>query len=268
MKIGIIGHGYVGKAVAASYDNNLLIISDPAYPELNQPIDKLKQDCDCIYICVPTPQSKTGECDTSILESVIDQLQGYTGIVISKSTASPHTYRRISQESNLKFSHVPEFLTAVNAVDDYLNPQKIVIGCDQPIHDEVAKFVITDKMSWNGQVEYCSVAEASFFKYLANTMLAIKVIVNNEYADLADALDINWNKIVELAHTDQRLGHTHWSVPGPDGQYGFGGACFPKDTSALSAIANDAGVAMTVLTVAINKNFELRSDVSKPVTSE
>lgn len=258
--IGIIGLGFVGKAVAASYPTTHVVISDPAYPGVSQPVSVLKEMCDCIFICVPTPQSSTGECDTRILETVVAELRGYNGIVISKSTASPQTYARIEQESKLKFAHVPEFLTQANAIDDYLNTEKVVIGCHYKIREQVAKFVLTDRVRFYGEVEYCTVAEASFFKYLANTMLAMKVIMNNEYAKLAEALEIDWDNVAEIAKTDTRLGKTHWRVPGPDGSYGFGGACFPKDTAALSAIANDNDVEMAMLNTAIIRNTELRDN--------
>ena len=154
--------------------------------------------------------------------------------------------------------HAPEFLTAANAVKDYLNPQKIVIGCDQPIHDEVYKYIVTDKITWAGKPEYCSVAEASFFKYLANTMLAMKVIMNNEFYDVAQGLALDWNSLTSIASTDSRLGNTHWAVPGPDGRRGFGGACFPKDTTALESIAKKIAVETTMLSTAISTNKKYR----------
>jgi UDPglucose 6-dehydrogenase len=258
-KIGIIGYGFVGKAVAASYDN--VLVSDPAYPDITQSIETLKNKCKCIFICVPTPQSATGECNTRILESVINELTGYEGIVISKSTASPELYDEIEKTSGLNFAHVPEFLTQANAVHDYLNPRKVVIGCNKEIRKKVKKYVLTDLVNFQGKVEYCTAAEASFFKYLANTMLAMKVIMNNEYRELAQALGISYDRVADIAASDERLGHTHWNVPGPDGKYGFGGACFPKDTTALAFIASLVGAEMAMLNTAIIKNKDLRDDV-------
>jgi UDPglucose 6-dehydrogenase len=259
-KIGIIGYGFVGKAVASSYSKKDVLISDPAYPEISRSIAELKEQCACIFVCVPTPPNATGECDTRILEKVIVELFGYTGIVIGKSTASPHTYERLASDCGLKFAHVPEFLVQATAVKDYLHPHKVVIGCDESIRKQVKKFVLTDKVKFKGKVEYCTIAEASFFKYLANTMLAMKVIINNEYKELADALDIDYGTVANIAKTDPRLGTTHWQVPGPDGKAGFGGACFPKDTAALSAIAADADVDMEMLNTAIIRNNSLRPE--------
>jgi UDPglucose 6-dehydrogenase len=259
MKIGIIGYGYVGSAVAASYDQKQLLINDPAHPDISKSIDELKQNCDAIYVCVPTPQADTGECDTSILESVIQQLSGFSGIVIAKSTASPAVYQQLEALSGLRLAHVPEFLTQVNAVNDYLKPKKIVVGCKESLHTAVADVILNSYVKFTGQVEYCEIGEASMFKYLANTMLAMKVVMNNEYYDLCQAMGLNWNAISSIASTDVRLGNTHWRVPGPDGQRGFGGACFPKDTMALEYLAeNIAGVKLSMLSEAIDKNYTYR----------
>jgi len=259
MKVGIIGYGFVGKAVAAAYDE--VMISDPAYPEQNRSIEELKTNCDTIFICVPTPQLDDGACDTKILVNVMEQLTGYTGLVISKSTATPNFYADLEAKYvDLKFAHVPEFLTAANAVDDYLYPVKVIIGAKQSIRLDVFNAIMTNKINFDlTKVQYCTVAEASMYKYMANTMLAMKVIINNEYYDLCNSMKINWNAISEMAKTDPRLGTTHWQVPGPDGSRGFGGACFPKDTAALASLAKFLNVDMSMLNTAIDKNGKIRN---------
>ena len=257
MKIGIIGYGYVGSAVAASYPNGEILINDPQYP--SSTVDELKEQCRAIFVCVPTPQSDSGECDTSILESVITNLDGYKGVVIAKSTASPGVYADLESKHNIKLSHVPEFLTQARAKFDYVNPHKIVVGCREEIRQQVADVIMTSAINFERvDIEYCTIQEASFFKYLANTQLAIKVVVNNEYADLAKRLGVKWERVVDIARTDYRLGATHWAVPGPDGARGFGGACFPKDTAALAHIAKENGVVLNVLAAAIDKNKTYR----------
>lgn len=261
MKIGIIGYGYVGSAVAASYPDDKIMINDPKYPVRSKSIKKLKQKCQAIFVCVPTPQSDTGECDTSILESVLAKLEGYEGIVIAKSTASPQVYADLEQRHDLKLAHVPEFLTQARAKYDYVNPHKIVVGCRPEIQPEVTDVLMNSAVNFERvNIEYCSIQEASFFKYLANTQLAIKVIVNNEYADLAERLGINWDNITDIARTDYRLGATHWAVPGPDGARGFGGACFPKDTAALYHLGKEHGVYLSILGTVIDRNKRYRND--------
>jgi UDPglucose 6-dehydrogenase len=257
MRVGIVGYGFVGKAVASAY--NKVMVVDPAYPDFGYTIDDLKEKCKCIFICVPTPPAKDGTCDTTILEQVIADLKGYTGIVISKCTANPITYERIERESELNFAHVPEFLIQSRAEFDYQHPHKIVIGCKKELRKKVSKCILTDKVRFNSdEIEFCTVAEASFFKYMANTMLAMKVIINNEYKALADSLNIDYEHVADIACTDARLGYTHWDVPGPDLKPGFGGACFPKDTEALLSIASNSDVQLTMLANAVKKNKQYR----------
>jgi UDPglucose 6-dehydrogenase len=259
MRVGIIGYGYVGSAVAASYPDDKIMINDPKYKLKSKSIKKLKEKCQAIFVCVPTPQSDTGECDTSILEGVMAKLEGYEGIVIAKSTAGPQVYASLEQNYDLKLAHVPEFLTQARAKFDYVNPHKIVVGCREEIRQQVADVIMTSAVNFERvNIEYCSIQEASFFKYLANTQLAIKVVVNNEYSQLAEHLGVNWDSVVNIARTDYRLGATHWAVPGPDGQRGFGGACFPKDTAALSYIAEQHDVVVDILDTAIAKNKTYR----------
>ena len=265
-KIGVIGYGFVGKAVANSFADRIDVkvrINDPAFPDISKSIDKIKEKSHAIFVCVPTPQDDHGECDTSILEGVLEQLLGYEGIVICKSTAPPILYRQLENTLGLKLVHAPEFLTASNANYDYINPVNVVIGCKHKLYEEASQFILPFIQFSPANVEYCSIAEASMFKYVANTMLAMKVIMNNEYAELCDKMNINWENVSGIASSDKRLGHTHWKVPGPDGQRGFGGACFPKDTAALLNMADESDIEMSMLMTAIRTNDRLRSDLSK-----
>lgn len=257
MKIGIIGYGFVGKAVASAYQD--IMINDPMYPE-SVSLDLIKQSCDSIFICVPTPKSSDGSCDTAAIENVVNQLQDYNRIVIIKSTAVPIFYKDIEERyPNIKIVHAPEFLTASNSISDYLNPIKVVIGCKPEIRQEALNIIKTDSINFDfDRVEYCSISEASMFKYLANTMLAIKVIMNNEYKDLCDRMGLDWSMISSIAKTDPRLGTTHWDVPGPDGQSGFGGMCFPKDTLALLTLSKNLEIDMSMLYTAVEKNKQYR----------
>lgn len=261
MKIGIVGLGYVGKAIAASHDADLVFVHDPAYPKQSVPIQKLVDHCNVIFVCVPTPQRTTGDCDISILEEVLSQLAGFEGVVISKCTAPPEVYIRLERDSGLNLAHVPEFLTQANYVDDYINPKKVVIGARPDLHVIVGTAIMCGKVSFPlEKIDYCSIGEAAFFKYLANTQLAMKVVANNEYYSLARSMGLNWTRISSIAATDERLGTTHWRVPGPDGSRGYAGACFPKDVAALAALAQDHDVEMSMLNQAIIRNIELRGE--------
>lgn len=259
MKIGIIGFGYVGSAVAASYADEQVVVYDPKYPELSRPIDEIKNHCSAIFVCVPTPSGTNG-CDTGILDKAIKTLRGYTGIVVIKSTAPPQWYASVEATSELRVAHIPEFLTQARAKYDYVNPHKIVVGCKSELRDDITRVLLASAVNFNRvNIEYCSIAEASFFKYMANNFLAMKVIMNNEFAKLAGTIGLDWDRVSSIAKTDSRLGSTHWQVPGPDGNAGFGGACFPKDTEALSVIAQHADVDMSMLNTAIKTNQSIRN---------
>ena len=259
MKIGIVGFGYVGSAVAASYADSQVMVYDPKYPGLSKPVTEIKRLCSVIFVCVPTPSGPSG-CDTSILDRVIKDLQGYEGLVIIKSTAPPQWYAEAEASSGLRVAHVPEFLTQARAKYDYVNPHKIVVGCKPELRDPITRVLLASAINFDRitNIEFCTIAEASFFKYMANNILAMKVIINNEMSQLASAMGLDWETISLMAKSDSRLGNTHWSVPGPDGEYGFGGACFPKDTEALHVMAKQHDIEMTMLETAIETNQALR----------
>jgi UDPglucose 6-dehydrogenase len=107
-------------------------------------------------------------------------------------------------------------------------------------------------------VYHCTIGEASLAKYALNTFLATKVIYMNELAELSKSLDCNYTVVSKMIKADSRIGNSHLQVPGPDGHYGFGGACFPKDTSALLKIAEEVNIDMNVLDAAVKKNLMLR----------
>jgi UDPglucose 6-dehydrogenase len=95
-------------------------------------------------------------------------------------------------------------------------------------------------------------------KYTINTFLATKVVWMNELYQLCDAMNIDYNKVVAMASADRRIGSSHLRVPGPDGSFGFGGACFPKDTVALLKYAESLNIPLNVLDAAVKKNTLLR----------
>jgi UDPglucose 6-dehydrogenase len=260
MKIGIIGYGYVGKAVASAYEPHEVLYNDPKV-DGSTSIAEMKDNCKAIFVCVPTPSYKDGSCDTAILEHVMHQLAGFEGIVVAKSTALPQAYMDLeSKYPDMKLAHVPEFLTASNAETDYQYPVKIVVGCRPALRLDVAQLIVTERVNYDlTNVQYCSIAEASMVKYVANTMLAMKVIINNEYYDVCRTLGIKWDNVARVAASDPRLGNTHWQVPGPDGERGFGGACFPKDMMALLALSKFLHTDPSMIDAAVTKNQKLRN---------
>ena len=103
-----------------------------------------------------------------------------------------------------------------------------------------------------------NIKEASIIKYTINSFLATKVIFMNEIEELCTSLGVSYDNVVTAVKLDKRMGFSHFQVPGPDGEYGFGGACFPKDTSALHHFAKQQCIEMNVLKSIIEKNNKLR----------
>ena len=260
--IAVIGMGFVGGTIRESLaplnGNEVnLIALDPA-KGWHATYDEIK-DFDAVFVCVPSPQSADGTADTSILESVLHELHkvNYKGVIISKVTAPPSVYKRL-QQVYPNLVHAPEFLTAANAYHDYVNGKFAIIGGAVPAYRNEAEKIIRLSQKSLTSVEHCSIAEASLAKYSINSFLATKVVFMNELAKVAEASDCDWNVIKELIGQDTRIGTSHMQVPGPDGSFGFGGMCFPKDTSALLKYAESINQNLNVLDVAVKKNLILR----------
>lgn len=261
VKIAIIGLGFVGNAVHKSFDgwmsDDTVAVIDPA-KGYNTRYEDIK-DFDAVFVCVPSPQSADGTADTSILEQVLKEL-GYIdfrGVIISKVTAPPNVYQRL-QESYPNLVHAPEFLTAANAEQDYRKGRFAIIGGSVSAYRNEAERII--KMSQEGlnSVMHCSIQEAALAKYSINSFLATKVVFMNELARLTEKLDCDWDIIRRAVTMDTRIGASHMQVPGPDGEYGFGGMCFPKDTSALLKCAEQVDTRLSVLDTAVKTNLIIR----------
>ena len=97
-------------------------------------------------------------------------------------------------------------------------------------------------------------------KYFTNCFLATKVSFSNEIRQVCEKINVDYDKVVEYGLYDQRIGKTHFSSPGPDGKFGFGGSCFPKDINALISFAESAGMNPAVLKSVWNKNLEVRPE--------
>lgn len=256
-KIGIVGLGFVGDAIKTAYqDSHFNVICIDVDPQKTTgTYDDLK-DCEAVFVCVPSPSKENGECDTSILNSVLYLLRDYKNVIISKTTAPPAFYERL-QTLYPNLVHVPEFLTASNALKDFVNQQSVIIGGFVLAYQREAERILRGVQPIT-QARYTTIGEAALAKYIINSFLATKVVFMNEMSDLARAHGYDWQNVVQDLLIDDRLGKSHMQVPGPDGQYGFGGACFPKDTNALVKYSSKLGVQLSVLKSAIKKNLLLR----------
>jgi UDPglucose 6-dehydrogenase len=161
-------------------------------------------------------------------------------------------------ESIPNFVYNPEFLTERNAVKDYENQSRIILGGNTSATTLLKS--IFNKVFPDAKIVKTDSTHAEMVKYLTNTFLSVKVSFANEIYQLCKVMDIDYDKVIEYAVYDERLGNSHWSVPGPDGDYGFGGHCFPKDLSALLHITHNNETISNVLRGALTTNNEVRND--------
>lgn len=260
-KIGIIGLGFVGNAIKVAMDDFDVCVID-ADPQKSTHTYNDIHDCEAIFVCVPTPFGENGKCDTSILNTVLNNLVNYQGVIISKCTAPPLIYKELNQKYK-NLVHAPEFLTAANAVNDYKNGTFLIIGGNNIDNIKKAEEIIIKGQPLVKSVIHCSIEEASLIKYSINSFLATKVIFMNELYFLSKTLNVDYEVITQGISLDPRIGKSHMQVPGPDNEFGFGGFCFPKDTSALLSIANEMNNSLSVLKSAVEKNSKLRLTKSK-----
>lgn len=279
-RIGVIGTGFVGNAVVEGmrhafdvlgYDK-LLGFSYTGKDYLNLENNSNLTNCEIllrevsgpIFVCVPTPMKPDGSCDTSIVEEVVKsidevavQLDVYRIIVI-KSTVTPGTTERLNEEtsSNVDVCFNPEFLTERHSVQDFKNQDRIILGGPHRATSELRLLYQTAYPDVPTTKTHSTIAE--MVKYTTNCFLATKVAFANEIYQICSALDIDYDKVIEYATKDKRLGLSHWSVPGPDGHVGFGGKCFCKDLNGLMSLMRNCGVKHSTMAGAWDTNLHVR----------
>lgn len=251
--VGIVGHGFVGKAVErAMLPEVERFLVDPNY---GTNIDQLiEQEPALVFVCTPTPSTNSGRIDAAVtVDAVLKLIRQTKAAVVLKSTVTPDVIDKVTrtlgtEDAIGRFVYAPEFLTEGNADYEYCNPKYMVLGglpasCNQLI--EFFHFSTYIRLPKNteddGGIHIVAPAEASFIKYAINCFLATKVMFFNELYNACQ--EEKWNGVnptvvARTVSAEPRVGGTHWRVPGPDGKMGFGGACFPKDLSAFSNYAN------------------------------
>lgn len=260
MKIGIIGQGFVGNAVYQKFKKYYDVLTyDLDETKSNSTFDEVAR-CNYVFTCLPTPMNSDGTCNTDIVESVIKQIDdiGITKGIVVKSTIVPGTTEKWNQKFNTNIVFNPEFLTERNAVKDYENQDRIVLGGPRPTTTYLKR--IFSKVFPKAHIIKTDSTHAEMVKYLTNTFLSVKVSFANEIYQLCEGLNIDYDKVVEYSTYDERLGDSHWNVPGHDGDFGFGGHCFPKDLSAIIELTQEMGTVNNVLRATQNTNDTIRKN--------
>ena len=279
MKIGIVGQGYVGTALKEGMSQHYDIETFDINPNLRttESIRDLVRDTSMAFVCVPTPMRKDGSCDTSIVEGVVkdvDEAQEWAlssmldhgmqpvdkrFIVIIKSTIPPGTTNKLNKKyKNVQIVFNPEFLTEANFIEDFKNQDRIIIGGPRPASTRVRQLFY--KAFPKAHIIKTGSITAEMVKYMTNTFLATKVSFANEMYQICGRLGIDYDKVVEYSTYDERLGKSHWAVPGPDGKNGFGGSCFPKDINALIDLCYKKEIKANTLFGAWETNLDVRPE--------
>lgn len=264
LKIGIIGKGFVGSAVANGFNKCVdQFIIDPKFNN-NTCKDLIEFDPSLCFICLPTPQQDTHlDVDISLVRSALSELASlkYKGIVVIKSTITPQHLTKFKKDfSKLKLVYNPEFLTEANSLQDFINPNMQILGGKWRDCEAVEKAYIRNSSVKVVPTFKVDLITASLIKYTINSWLATKVIFFNELRELFDASNSHssWDQFTDMLTRDPRIGNSHLQVPGPDGKAGYGGHCFPKDTNALLYYSKLIGIDLSILKQATKKNKSYR----------
>jgi UDPglucose 6-dehydrogenase len=282
--ISVIGQGFVGGSLTTVFSEkgfNVIVYdkAGKAAPGANDyrpsslsdlvKFTESQEGFSGIYFaCLPTPMFEDGSADLSIVEGVLDELSTIPGerIVVIKSTIPPGSTEKWNEKyssTGLRIIFNPEFLTERTALEDMRNQSRIILGGPRPWINSVKQIF---RIAFNDvPIIKTSSTTAEMIKYLTNNFLTVKVAFANEMAQICEALDasglnIDYDKVVEYASYDERVGKSHWNVPGPDGKRGYGGHCFPKDINAMIDVACKNGVDPKILKAAWQKNLEIRPE--------
>ncbi len=270
MKIGIVGVGVVGGATAKVFrEMHEIYLYDKYKPEYNNKsnLSELVKNAEVIFISVPTPMKPNGAIDYSAIHNSIELLleefknqnkdPGKTLITI-RSTAVSGTSDQLAEKYPFKFAFNPEFLREKSSLEDMKNTDRVVIGANdeqskslllgiyKPLFPK-AKYFVLDRKT------------AEMVKYAANVFLASQVSLANEIYNICQAMGIDYDEVKNTVLFDDRIAK-NINVPGHDGDFGFGGKCFPKDINALIYLAKENGYNPKILEEVWKLNEKVRKN--------
>lgn len=277
MKIGIIGWGYVGAStgIGLSEINDELEVhvfdpfknvEDWSFNQINdllvkkrkiKQIDSLGEmsGMDLIFLCLPTPESKTGEIDLSIYEKFMPELSKTlgSGDMVIRSTVAPGTTQDFQKKyPKFRFAHHPEFLRERIPLADFLTSDRIIIGS---IHEDIKEKLLHLYRNLDTRKIVVTPTASEIIKYAANCYLATKISYFNEIHNICEKHGVDSKQVSEAVAADKRIGYY--------GVYGgrpFGGTCLPKDISAFIKHAKSIEVEPKVLSAVKEVNDKLKDE--------
>lgn len=263
-KLGIIGYGIVGQALAYGFSQpDIKDKYEIKYYDKYKDTDTLEEvveGSEFIFICLPTPmKADESGIDLSIIEETIARITPLTNgtdkIIVIKSTVVPGITAALEKKypkSNFAFN--PEFLTEANYLEDFLNADRNIVGAN---FDTISRRLISlfRQRFPKTKVFQTDTTTAEMVKYMANAFLATKVIFANEMFALCQALGIKYEEVKNMVVADHRIYNSHLDVTTAKG---FGGKCFPKDIVALVGRAKELKIEPKLLETVWSINKKIR----------
>ncbi|MBI2012194.1 UDP-glucose/GDP-mannose dehydrogenase family protein [Candidatus Daviesbacteria bacterium] len=257
-KIGIIGYGIVGQALANGFKGDEIYFYDKFKD--SDFLDEVVKKSEFIFITLPTPMfDDESGIDLSIIDENISKIAPLAAnsdkIVVIKSTVVPGTtasYEKKYPKTHFAFN--PEFLREATYMEDFMNPDRTIIGAS---NDLVSRRLVVLYKSRFPQIPIFQTdpTSAEMVKYMANAYLSMKVIFANQMQKLCEALGIKYEEVKKLVVADKRIEDTHLDVTTVGG---FGGKCFPKDVTALLGFAKEKGVDLSLMEEVWRINKKIR----------
>ena len=300
MKITVIGTGYVGLVSGVCFaefgfkvtcvDNNLakvealnrgeVPIYEPGLDKLmakntqagrlsfTSDIAKSVKDADIVFIAVGTPSKADGSADLSYVFQAVDDLSATINrdaVLVVKSTVPVGTTKAVKKfladkGVNIDVAFNPEFLKEGAAIDDFMHPDRVILGVETEKAKKILEQVYRPLYVFNIPIVFTGLETAELSKYASNAFLAMKVTFINEIANLCEVCGADVNDVALVMGLDKRIGDKFLQA-GP----GYGGSCFPKDTSALADFAKDFGVQMPLVAETINSNSSRREKMVRKI---
>jgi len=278
--IGVIGAGWVGLVTAACFaelghpviardivaekvdalSRGEVAIHEPGLEDLlrrnaerltfTTDMDELLAGARLLFVCVDTPPTYSGDADLSRVRAVVQELpEDGDHVLIMKSTVPAGTGESIRRDMpGLSYVSCPEFLKEGTAVEDFMDPDRVVVGADAG-DEEAADAVEALYRPLGGEILRTDVASAEMIKLASNAFLATKISFINEIANVCEEVGADVGQVARGMGLDERIGGSFLRAG-----IGYGGSCFPKDVSALKMLAGNTGYHFQLLTAVIEVN--------------
>lgn len=263
MRIGFVGGGVVGQALARSYLDHVdeVLVYDVLPERRTHSLDQVCR-CDIIFVCLPSPHHEGGltDSDNTQLDSFFAKLAGESIPLVLKTTVPPGSTKLYAEKYALpELIFSPEFLTQRCCVTDACMPACNVLGVPRLAGERIPESAETyerliSKRFPGARIHYRTSDEAELIKLLCNAFYATKVAFFNEARTLSDKLGAEWPDVLESVLAQGRIHPSHTRVPGPDGMFGFGGKCLGPDLSLFAHCLESAGLPAPVSRAASRRN--------------